>query len=260
MAASAPAYEGLDYAYDVPDSLTSVLKAGSESASKSGDSTWIDRASEAGAYNIRGPNYLVDQVKVPSKPSAMEVVALHFTFARDPIPNICNHPGGIVQEQHVGRKDRPFLFVVNFMVAGVGQWVTYFARRRGLEADPVFERMLKNFIEGDDAYRNARFKIIPGLPEGNFIVRAAVGNKPAILGTKINCRYIPGDNWFEVEVDVNSSTIAMGVLNTLTPFSTSVSLELAFLFESQEPDELPERVLGGIRAIRPNLSPPWWNE
>lgn len=247
----------LNYEYDVPLSLTSVVP---RKDNPTGDSTWFDRAAEPGAYMIRGPNYLEDQVKIPSKPSAMEVVGMHFTFARDPVPNITAQPGSVVDTQHAGRKDRPFLFVTNFMVPNVGNWVTYFARRRGQPEDPVFERMLKQFIDGDDEYRNSRFKIIPGIPDGGFIVRTAVGNKPAILGTKLNTKYYKGDNCFEVEVDVGSSTVAMGILSILTPYASTVLLELAFLFESQSPDELPERVLGGVRAVRPMLTPPWANE
>jgi len=188
------------------------------------------------------------------------VVGFHFTFNRDPIKNITAHPGGVIQEQHAGRTDRPFLFVTNFMIPNVGNWVVYFARRRTEAEDPVFEKMLREFVDGDDEYRNQRLKIIPGIPDGGFVVRAAVGNKPAILGTKLNTRYLKGDNCFEVEVDVGSSTVAMGILNVVAGYAASLDLELAFLLESKTPEELPERVLGGIRASRPLLTPPWWNE
>jgi hypothetical protein len=253
-----PTMDKLDYSYEIPPSLSSVTPM---TINPSGDSTWMDRASEPAAYNIRGNNYLQDGVKIPSKVSAMEIVALQYTFSRNPIPHIASHPASIVQEQHVGRKDRPFLFITNFLIPNVGNWVTYFARRRGEEIDPVFEKMLQEFMDGDDEFRNQRLKIIPGIgPEGNWIVRTAVGNKPAILGTKLTTKYHRGENYFEVEVDVGSSTVAMGLLNLVAGYCTSLDLEIAFLFESKSPDELPERVLGGVRAHRPNLTPPWWNE
>jgi len=138
--------------------------------------------------------------------------------------------------------------------------VTYFARRRTEEADPVFEEMLEEFIEGDDEYRNSRFKIIPGIPEGSYMVKMAVGNKPAILGTKLTTKYYKGPNCFEVSVDISSSTIALGLLRLVTSYASGLDLELAFLIESQKPEHLPERLLGGIRAKQPMLVPPWDQE
>jgi hypothetical protein len=249
----------LNYEYDFPDAASSVHPR-ETTEDKSVDSLWWDRAAEPGAYNIRGPNYLADKVKIPSKPSHMECLGCLFTFSRDPIKNVTSAPGHVVQEQHVGRADRPFLFVTNFIVPQIGNWVCYFARRRGQAEDPVFERMLKQFIEGTDEYRNARFKIIPGIPDGSWFVQTTVGNKPALLGNKLTTTYYKGDNFFEVEVDVGSSVMAIGILRVVAGYANSLDLELAFLFESQSDDELPERVLGGVRVRKPQLTPPWWDE
>jgi len=249
----------MNYDYDFPDAASSVHpKVGA--ADPNADSLWWDRAAEAGAYNIRGPGYLENRVKIPSKPSAMECLGTQFIFSRDPIRNITAAEGHPVQDQHVGRSDRPFLFVTNFVVPQIGNWICYFARRRTEKEDPVFERMLNEFIEGTDEHRNARFKIIPGIPEGNFIVRSTVGNKPALLGNKLDTKYYRGDNFFEVEVDVGSSVMALGILRVVLGYASSLDLELAFLIESQKEDELPERVLGGVRVHKPVLTPPWWDE
>lgn len=200
----------LNYEYDFPDAASSVHPR-EGAPDPTADSLWWDRASDAAAYSIRGPKYLEDRVKVPSRVSAMELLGTQFIFSRDPLRNITAAPGHVVQEQHIGRSDRPLLFVTNFVVPQIGNWICYFARRRTEAEDPVFERMLKNFMEGDDAYRNARFKIIPGIPDGNFIVRNTVGNKPALLGNKLTTTYYKGENCFEVEVDVGSSMMALGM-------------------------------------------------
>lgn len=200
----------MNYEYDTLDSTSSIHpRATAEDPTL--DSLWWDRAAEPGAYQVRGPKYLEDRVKIDSKPSAMECIGSTFTFNREPITNISAAPGQLVQEQHVGRSDRPFLLVTNFVVPQIGNWVCYFAKRRTLEEeDPVFDKMFKDFVEGTDEHRNSRFKIIPGIPDGGFIVRTAVGNKPAILGNKLNCKYYKGDNFFEIEVDVGSSVVALG--------------------------------------------------
>lgn len=249
----------MNYEYEIPDATSSIHPRDTAEDPKA-DSLWWDRAKDPGAYQIRGPNYLEDKVKIASKPSAMECIGTHFTFSRDPLRNIINAPGHVVQEQHIGRTDRPFLFITNFVVPQVGNWVCYFARRRDQPEDPVFEKMLQEFIDGTDQHRNARFKIIPGIPDGNFIVRTAVGNKPALIGNKMDTKYYRGDNCFEVEVDVGSSVVALGILKVVAGYASSLDLELAFLIESQTPEELPERVLGGIRVRKPQVTPPWWDE
>ena len=45
-----------------------------------------------------------------------------------------------------------------------------------------------------------RFKLIPTVVEGPYIVRKAVGNKPALLGRKLNQRYFRGSGYVETDV------------------------------------------------------------
>jgi hypothetical protein len=50
--------------------------------------------------------------------------------------------------------------------------------------------VLKPFFFGDsDEYRDQRFKLIPKIVEGNWVVRKSVGSTPAILGTKLKQHY-----------------------------------------------------------------------
>lgn len=48
--------------------------------------------------------------------------------------------------------------------------------------------------------RCGRFKLIPSIVEGPFIVKKAVGNKPALLGRKLRQRYFRGPNYVETDV------------------------------------------------------------
>lgn len=45
-----------------------------------------------------------------------------------------------------------------------------------------------------------RFKLIPSIVTGPFIVRKAVGNKPALLGRKLDQRYFRGADYMETDV------------------------------------------------------------
>lgn len=62
----------------------------------------------------------------------------------------------------------------------------------------------------------ARFKLIPTVTEGNWVVRSAVPSaKPAILGQKLQQRYFRGDNYVETDVDVGSSVIASQIVGVI---------------------------------------------
>ena len=58
--------------------------------------------------------------------------------------------------------------------------------------------LLADFLEGDKDYRNARFKLIPSVVEGSYIIRYSVGNKPVLLGKKLTQRYWEGPGYLEV--------------------------------------------------------------
>ena len=45
-----------------------------------------------------------------------------------------------------------------------------------------------------------RFKLIPNIVSGPFIVRKAVGNKPALLGRKVSQRYFRGPGYVETDI------------------------------------------------------------
>lgn len=139
--------------YDISYESSSIQPKENDLTGK-GDSVFWDHLDKAGVYQVRGPGYLQNRVKIPARVSAMEMLGSQFIFSKDPITNITAAPGHLVQEQHVGQADRPFLFVTNFIVPQIGNWVTYFARRRGQDEDLVFEKMLQQFMDGDDENRN----------------------------------------------------------------------------------------------------------
>jgi hypothetical protein len=57
-------------------------------------------------------------------------------------------------------------------------------------------------MQGDgpeaDARRNKKFKLIPRIVKGSWIVRQSVGTTPVLLGQKLATRYFRGPNYFEV--------------------------------------------------------------
>lgn len=57
-----------------------------------------------------------------------------------------------------------------------------------------------------------RFKLIPSIVAGPFMVRKAVGHKPALLGRKLNQRYFRGRGYVETDVGEGSTLWILGYI------------------------------------------------
>ncbi|KAM0845176.1 hypothetical protein ACQ4PT_056544 [Festuca glaucescens] len=113
------------------------------------------------------------------------------------------------------------------------------------------DSLLGRFVYGDDAYRNARFKIVNRIVKGPWLVRATVGNYGAcLLGRALTCRYHKGDDYLEIDVDIGSSAIASAILHLALGAVTSVTIDMGFLVESQSEEELPEKLFGAVRIAQ----------
>ena len=88
-----------------------------------------------------------------------------------------------------------------------------------IDADTPFGRVARPFFYGnDDEFRNNRFKLIPKVIDGNLIIKMAVKDTPTLLGNKLKQYYYKGDNYFELDVDVGSSSVARSVNMLLNIF------------------------------------------
>lgn len=100
-----------NYEYTSPESVI-VPKGAYNPWAPQGQSFYFDNASVPGTFKVRGPNYMEDGLKVKCEVSRMKLVMGELLLnPREPIRNICAHPSHFVQREHVGRADRPFLFV-----------------------------------------------------------------------------------------------------------------------------------------------------
>ncbi|KAI3426288.1 hypothetical protein D9Q98_008661 [Chlorella vulgaris] len=115
----------------------------------------------------------------------------------------------------------------------------------------AFFTNLCEWMQGDgaeaDAQRNKKFKLIPRIVKGSWIVKQSVGTTPVLLGQKLATRYFRGPNYFEVDVDITSNTVANSVTSLVVGAITSLVVDLAPLVEGQAEDELPERLIGSCR-------------
>uniref|UniRef100_M4C2F2 START domain-containing protein n=1 Tax=Hyaloperonospora arabidopsidis (strain Emoy2) TaxID=559515 RepID=M4C2F2_HYAAE len=215
------------------------------------ESMWAEP--DASLFSVRGHNYLNDKKKIPSAPAMFHVVGvdlLSFESAAERY-DISSRVDSI------GRTSSKFTFVVNMIIPGPENtcMVFYFhpARDNVFEDGSPFSELLNDFFDGDDQFRNSRFKLIPTVVEGSFIIKQSVGSKPTLLGNKLKCLYYRGENYFEVDVDISSNSVANTVVGMVQGVTKSLVVDMAFLLEAQSDEELPEIILGAVRLQHVSL-------
>jgi hypothetical protein len=105
--------------------------------------------------------------------------------------------------------------------------VMYYAAERPVNKDSLLGR----FIDGTDAFRDARFKLIPSIVEGYWMVKRAVGTKACLLGKAVTCNYLRQDNFLEIDVDIGSSSVARSIIGLVLGYVTGLVVDLAILIE-----------------------------
>jgi len=205
---------------------------------------------------------MTNKIKQPSEPSAFKLLSVDLINTERPIySGVCAHPGERVQkalnrERETGIRELPeFIFAVNLCVPGqqIYHAVFYFAADKKCMDEikrcrTPFGRIMKQFLFGDsDSYRDKTFKLIPRIVEGNYVVRKAVGSKPAILGKKIKQYYVRSDRYFEVIVDIASDPVAKRITKLCLGCIKTIVVDIMFALEGNDESTLPERILGGAR-------------
>lgn len=208
-------------------------------------------------FEVRGANYLRDGKKLPSDQTS-SLLAVELFQAGDTVYNVAGRPGAPTASLAARATEHPIrsVLVVNLVipaVEGVYQLVLYFGVWAGDEGSG-HAVLLERFCSGSDAFRNARFKILPNVSEGSWLVKNGVGSRPAILGKSLKQRFHRGDGYFEVDVDCNSSPAAGRVVSLVKSYAKSLVVDLGFVIEAQSASELPERVIGCGRLAHIELS------
>ncbi|KZV41394.1 hypothetical protein F511_10360 [Dorcoceras hygrometricum] len=201
-------------------------------------------AADASSFLIRGQSYLRDRRKIKAKGTLMEMVGADWLRSDKREDDLGGRYGGIVQ-RYAAQGGPEFFFIINIQVPGSTTYslALYFMLKTPLEDTPLLER----FVNGDDAFRNSRFKLIPYISKGSWIVKQSVGKKACLIGQALEINYFLGKNYLELGVDIGSSTVARGVVGLVHGYLNNLVIEMAFLIQGNTEDELPEFLLGTCR-------------
>ncbi|KAJ0741115.1 putative START domain, protein ENHANCED DISEASE RESISTANCE 2, START-like domain superfamily [Helianthus annuus] len=213
-----------------------------------GDSNCWTSPSGAG-FKIRGKTYLKDSAKVAGGDPLLKLIAVDWFKLESSRSKVALHPKCVVQTE--AAKKLPFILVVNLQVPAKPNYslVMYYAADRPVNKNSL----LGKFIDGGDAYRDSRFKLIPSIVQGYWMVKRAVGTKACLLGKAVTCHYLRQDNFLEIDVDIGSSSVARSIIGLVLGYVTSLVVDLAVLIEGREENELPEYILGTVRLNRVKL-------
>ncbi|KAJ8754358.1 hypothetical protein K2173_002809 [Erythroxylum novogranatense] len=204
--------------------------------------------SDGNNFRVRGKSFCHDKSKIPAGKHLMDLVAVDWFKDTKRMDHVARRQGCAVQ---VASEKGLFSVVFNLQVPGSTHYsmVFYFVTKRLAPGS-----LLQRFVDGDDEFRNSRFKLIPSVPKGSWIVRQSVGSTPCLLGKAVDCTYIRGPTYLEVDVDIGSSTVANGVLGLVIGVITTLVVDMAFLVQANTMDELPERLIGAVRVSHIELS------
>ncbi|KAK1274249.1 hypothetical protein QJS04_geneDACA012234 [Acorus gramineus] len=206
------------------------------------------RISDGNNFRVRSKHFTYDKTKIPAGKHMMELVAVDWFKDVKRMDHISRRQGCAAQ---VAQEKGLFSLVINLQVPGSTHYsmVFYFVTKQLVPGS-----LLQRFVDGDDEFRNSRLKLIPSVPKGSWIVRQSVGSTPCLLGKAVDCTYIRGPKYLEIDVDIGSSTVANGVLGLVCGVITTLVVDMAFLVQANTYDELPERLVGAVRVSHVELS------
>ncbi|CAN1172280.1 Protein ENHANCED DISEASE RESISTANCE 2-like [Linum perenne] len=191
--------------------------------------------------------YFLDiHIQVVGGDPLLQLIAVDWFKVDRVVDAIAQHPKCLLQTK-AGKK-LPFVLVINLQVPAKPNYslVLYYAADRPVNK----ESLLGKFVDGTDMFRDSRFKLIPSIIEGYWMVKRAVGSKACLLGKAVTCKYLRQDNFLEIDVDIGSSSVARSIIGLVLGYVTSLVVDLAILIEAKEEAELPEFVLGTVRLNR----------
>ncbi|XP_073105809.1 protein ENHANCED DISEASE RESISTANCE 2 isoform X4 [Elaeis guineensis] len=186
--------------------------------------------------------------EIPAGKHLMELAAVDWLKDTKRMDNVARRVGCVAQ---VASEKGLFSLIINLQIPGSTNYsmVFYFVMKQ-----LVPESLLQRFVDGDDEFRNSRFKLIPSVPKGSWIVRQSIGSSPCLLGKAVDCTYIRRPKYLEIDVDIGSSTVANGVLGLVLGVVTSLVVDMAFLIQANTSEELPEQLIGAVRVSHLELS------
>lgn len=203
-----------------------------------------------GTFELRSTTYLADKVKKPSAPAVFKAIHVLAIDCNRTLDNLGRRLVPLREFLAANPTEEYFITNRACPVGGevIRNVITVAKRVVAKGADAVFDRTWARFKAGDAEYRDLRLKYIPALCNAPWVLSSAInllgGQRPVIMGKGYLTQFSSvGANYVEFSVDISSSTIARNIAGSILGYCASLDINEAFVVESKEEDELPERML-----------------
>ncbi|CAA7023257.1 unnamed protein product [Microthlaspi erraticum] len=241
----------------IPEWITETINGGSLRLVDlhTGTNGWASPPGDV--FSLRSANYFTNKQKSPGGDYLLFPAGVDWLKSSTKLENVLARPDNRVahalrEAQSRGQSLKSFIFAVNYQIPGEQySLVFYFATEYPIPSDSLLHR----FINGDDSFRNKRFKVVTRVEKGPWVAKAAAGSFGAFLVAKTaSCSYHRGSNYLEIDVDLSSSRIMTALTRLALRYTTSLTIDIGFVVEPQAEDELPERLIGAVRICQMELS------
>ena len=211
-------------------------------------------------FKVRGANYLEDKVKMDASAAALDLLGADLVRTEAiAIEHACAGNAAVrlaqIRKDHPGRD----ILLINFQLPGRPGGISlmlWFGLTEAAKSDPSFYPLWQKWFSGDsDEFRNQRLKFIPHAHQASWMLKKAVGNRPVILGKAMKMRYHRGDCYLEIDIDIASSSAAVNLWGLVQSVAKGLVMDLGFVIEAQEKENLPELLLAAARVHKVDLGP-----
>jgi len=222
----------------------------------------------AKGFIVRSSTYLQNSRKAPSDETIFALLGADSVMKAKKDDSysgvdVCKSPDSYFNRLKAANTKTPFLIVINFVVPW-GNLISYYYRPDATGSGPFCaerenhpsEKLWKAFMNGDTEFRNNALKFIPRVIVGPWALKKLVGTQPALIGQKIPTSYYGSveEGYIEVCMDVTKGgKMANSICSAVASKANSVTIDLAFLLQGSEGDELPEQLLSVIRLHHVSL-------
>ncbi|EOA22215.1 hypothetical protein CARUB_v10002802mg [Capsella rubella] len=210
-------------------------------------------------FPLRSRNYFTTKQKSPGGDYLLSPAGVDWLKSTKKLDHVLSRPDNrIAHANKTSQSPSSFIFAVNIQIPSREHYyysfVIYFATQEPICSDSILHKLI-NGDEDDTFKRDERFKIVSNVVKGPWVAKAAAGKFGAfVAGKTVKCSYHRGANYLEIDVDISSSAILTALVRFMLGFVTSLTVDIGFVVEAHTEDELPERLIGGVRICHMELS------
>lgn len=144
-------------------------------------------AVDATIWKVRSSTYIANREKKPSLPCFCKLLSVDLLHSDAKLCNVAQNPRSALARMESLPEGVARVLVVNLQLAGGISIVAYLLVPVADGSAP--SSLLERFVTEEDAWRNSRFKVLPHVVEGGYLVKKAVGMTPCLIGNKGKSAY-----------------------------------------------------------------------